>query len=148
MLSTPRMSCTVVVMLPYQTPGALAAGTPMLTLPLLLVEAASCSSNAAWSTAVPLTLFWKSCCSASEAELWKSDSAADSWASALSREVRPWGGNWRAISVEYKMPRCSEAWFSARASAVRVMTSLDSWVSLVPDPDKLVNVSSVSMELV
>ena len=77
-LSTPRMSCTVVVMLPYQTPGALAAGTPMLTLPLLLVEAASCSSNAAWSTAVPLTLFWKSCCSASEAELWKSASAADS----------------------------------------------------------------------
>ena len=120
----------------------------MPTLPWLLVEMATCSSNAAWSTGVPLTVFWNSCCSASDAELWKSCWAAACWACALCRVARPCGGNWCASSAAYSVPRCSEAWSSARASAVSVMTSLESWASLVPVPDMLVNVRSVAMELV
>ncbi len=150
LLSTWRILPRVEVMLPYHVPaGSIPAATgPMLTLPLLLVEVATCSSNAAWSTGVPLTVFWNSCCSPSVAELWKSCSAAASWACALCRALRPCGGNWRASSAAYSTPRCSEAWSSARPSAVRVMTSLESWASLVPVPEMLVNVRSVATELV
>ena len=82
------------------------------------------------------------------AELWKSCSAAASWACSLCRTCRPWGGNCCAVSAANSVPRCSEAWSSARASAVRLTTSLDSVASLVPAPVMAVKVSSVSIELV
>ena len=146
--STERILPRVDVMLLYQVLAAAGPVLPMLATLFWLVEMASDSSEAAWSTGVPLTVFWNSCCCDRDAALVKSASSAVCWACSFCRSLRPWGGNCLASRAPNSVARWADAWSSARASAVSTRTSLASCVSLVPPPERLVNVSSVSIEFV